>query len=77
MSKRAWMILIVIAGLSWSSVGCGSGRLETGYKPRLLGASDTQRRAFYASPYSKEAAMAEQDADRIGSTDYRPRRPTP
>lgn len=48
--------LVLMAGimLVGVSVGCAS-KLETGYEPRKLGATESQRRAFYASPYSPEA----------------------
>lgn len=55
--------------------GCGGGKLATGYQYRPLGASDTQRRAYYAPEYSREAAMAQQE--RPAATDPRPRRPNP
>jgi hypothetical protein len=40
-------------------VGCGPGVTETGYEPRRLGMSDTQRKALYAPRYSQEKAQAE------------------
>lgn len=39
--------------------GC-SETLETGYVPRKLGASSTERRGYYASPFTPEAAAAAQ-----------------
>jgi hypothetical protein len=54
------------------AVGCESSRLETGYQPRPLNSSDTERRAYYSSRYSREAIIAEQSRE----TDYRDRRPT-
>ena len=39
--------------------GCSSG-LETGYVPRPLGATATERRGYYASPFTPEAAAAAQ-----------------
>ena len=41
--------------------GCGGMKLETGYQYRPLNASGTQRRAYYASPFSPEKAAAEQE----------------
>jgi hypothetical protein len=38
--------------------GCGP-KLETGYEPRALNATSTERRGYYAAPYSKEAREAE------------------
>ena len=40
-----------------TAAGC-SDRLETGYKPRPLGASGTERRGYYADPFSPEAREA-------------------
>lgn len=39
--------------------GCSSS-LETGYVPRPLGATATERRGYYASPFTPEAAAAAQ-----------------
>ena len=41
--------------------GCNS-TLETGYVPRPLGSSSTERRGYYASPFTPEAAAAAQAA---------------
>jgi hypothetical protein len=38
--------------------GCSS-RLETGYAPRKLGATEVERRAFYAQPFTREAREGE------------------
>lgn len=51
--------------------GCGSARLETGYTPRPLNASDSQRRAYYSGKYTKEAVQADQERE----TEFRARRP--
>jgi hypothetical protein len=40
-------------------VGC-SDRLETGYRPQRLGDSDTQRRAYYAAPFSPESQVPDE-----------------
>jgi hypothetical protein len=48
------MLAIVVGG----AVGCNE-RLETGYTPRKLGATDVQRRAYYAAPFSPDAAGAD------------------
>ena len=58
-----------------AGAGCGGSALETGYKPRILSASEAQRRAYYASPFSKEAALAEKDRASNSTPDYRTRRP--
>ena len=44
--------------------GCGSSTLETGYKPRPLNASDTERRAYYSSKYTKESVRLTRSARR-------------
>jgi len=49
--------LIVILSLAVLA-GCDSGALETGYRPRKLTDSATERQAYYASPYSPEASQA-------------------
>ena len=51
--------------------GCGSSKLETGYQPRPLNASDTERRAYYSGRYTKEAVRADQERE----ADFRARRP--
>lgn len=48
--------VVVVLSLS----GCSTPALETGYEPRPLGASGTQRRGYYAGPFSREARQAEQ-----------------
>ena len=57
MGRWLWLVaLVTFAG------GCG-GTLEDGYKPSPLGASDAQRRAYYASPFTPEAKAATEDRD--------------
>ena len=63
--------VLLLALALWVS-GCSS-RLETGYQPRPLGASDAERRGFYSPKYTRAAAMAEQERDR--DADLRSRRP--
>ena len=48
------------AALALAAGGCQS-TLEDGYKPHALNASSAQRRAYYASPFTPEAAAAEQE----------------
>ena len=64
--------LALLPAVLWLATACESSRLETGYEPRPLRSSDTERRAYYSSRYSREAIIAEQTRD----TDYRDRRPT-
>ena len=52
--------------------GC-SNKLETGYEPRAIGSNETERRGYYAAPFSKEAREARQKAE----YDTDARRPTP
>jgi hypothetical protein len=57
---RRWLIF---SGLLWAfamAMGC-ENRLETGYKPNALNATDSRRRAYYAAPYSREAQAAAAD----------------
>ena len=56
----------------FASSGC-SNKLETGYEPRTIGSNETERRGYYAAPFSKEAREARQKADH----DSDARRPTP
>ena len=63
--------LLVAGPLISVSVGCGSRALETGYVPRPLNASDTERRAYYSGKYTKEAVRAEQERE----AEFRARRP--
>jgi hypothetical protein len=51
-----WLMVI---SLALASAGCSSA-LEDGYKPRLLGASDEQRRGYYATPFTPQAEAASQ-----------------
>ena len=51
--------------------GC-STKLETGYVPRKLGASDNVRRGYYATPFTPEANAAAQDRE----SEFEARRPT-
>ncbi|MBC7783117.1 MAG: hypothetical protein H7144_04695 [Burkholderiales bacterium] len=53
--------------------GCSNKTLETGYTYTPLGDSSTQRRGYYADPFSPEARAAQQDR----TTDYEGRRPVP
>ena len=65
---RAALLVIPLAG-----IGCGTGKLETGYAYRPLGASDAERRAYYTPRYTRAAALAEQERER--EAEFRSRRP--
>ena len=70
-AARNRMGRVVLLGLLCLVAGCGSSRLETGYTPRPLNASDTERRAYYSGRYTKEAVRADQERE----TEFRARRP--
>jgi hypothetical protein len=53
-----WLVVSLIA----FGAGCSS-TLEDGYKPRKLGASDAERRSYYASPFTPEAKKAQQERE--------------
>ena len=60
--------------LTWAAggmMGC-SEKLETGYDPRRLGASNEVRRGFYAQPFTPEAQKAKQYEQDFGSPGGRP-----
>ena len=60
--------VIVMAALAFAvSAGCSS-KLETGYEPRKLGASDEARRGYYADPFSPEAKAARDYERQYGET---------
>lgn len=48
------------------SAGCAN-RLETGYEPNRLNSTPAQRRAFYAAPFSPEAAAAPDRDDELAN----------
>lgn len=63
--------LFMLVAAPLCAAGCGSSKLETGYTPRPLSASDTERRAYYSGKYTKAAVRAEQERE----ADMRARRP--
>ena len=68
---RRAALLLPAAAFALLAAGCGSWQLETGYTPRPLNASDTERRAYYSGKYTKEAVQAEQERE----ADFRARKP--
>ena len=56
---KTWMAFSAAVMLI-SLTGCKS-ELETGYVPRRLGSSDTERRGYYARPFSQEALEAQME----------------
>ena len=71
--RKTWLILSGLLLPALLGVGCSSTKLETGYQPRRLGASDIERKAFYSAKYTRAAALADQERDR--DTEFRARRP--
>lgn len=73
--NRSRNALPIVLLLTWAALaaGCSSTKLETGYQPRPLGASDLERKAFYSAKYTRAAAMAEQERGR--DAEFRARRP--
>ena len=65
MEKR-WLVLTCV----FAGFGC-SNQTETGYKPRVLGDSETMQRGYYASPFSPEAQQAENER----KVEFQERRP--
>jgi hypothetical protein len=52
-TAKTWLLLLALA-----MAGACDETLETGYKPRLLNATDADRRAYYAPEFSPEAHPA-------------------
>lgn len=50
----------VLPLLMGAAAGGCTNALETGYVPRTLGTTATERRGYYASPFTPEAAAAAQ-----------------
>lgn len=61
------------AGTLLLVAGCSS-KLETGYEPRTIGSNESERRGYYAAPFSKEAREA-RDRAALDSSDARRPRP--
>lgn len=68
-ARRAAIAIALLA-----CAGCGSSKLETGYAYTPLTSTPTQRRAYYAGPFSPEArdAAARGDAAAAPSRRARP-----
>jgi hypothetical protein len=64
MSMAGWKkIGWLVAGMAFCAAGVGGCgmQLETGYQFRPLNATEVQRRAFYASPFTDQKSAAEQE----------------
>lgn len=76
-SRRPSMMLAVLSSFALLPLsGCGSNKLETGYRYSPLGESAIQRRAYYAGPFSPEARaalMAPGNDTAVGPDARRPR----
>ena len=59
-SQNRRSLAVVALALSIGGITGCSTTLETGYVPRPLGSSSTERRGYYASPFTPEAAAAAQ-----------------
>jgi hypothetical protein len=66
------IILVALCSLVW--VPACSSKLETGYEPRTIGSNESERRGYYAPPFSKEAREA-RDRAQLDSADSRRPRP--
>jgi hypothetical protein len=73
LAKPMLMSLAGVMAVSGTfAVGGCSNTLETGYTPRPLGVSSTERRGYYASPFTPEAAAAQQSKiDPYGDSGFR------
>jgi hypothetical protein len=61
---------LVVAALALTGAAASGGctsKLETGYKPRLLGSSPETRRGYYAQPFTPEAKKAKQYEQDFGT----------
>ena len=74
MSRTVHRLALVAAVVICTGGGMGcSEKLETGYDPRRLGASNETRRGFYAQPFSPEARKAKDYEQDFGSPGGRPK----
>ena len=69
-------LMITLTGLlalgGFFFVGGCSNTLDSGYVPRPLGVSSSERRGYYASPFTPEAAAAQQSKiDPYGDSGFR------
>jgi hypothetical protein len=71
-NRSSSTIVIFLTLVTLPGAGC-SDKLETGYKPRPLTASPALRRAYYASPFSREAEAPELEREQ----EFEARRPKP
>jgi hypothetical protein len=65
---------LIIAGATVMLLTGCSSKLETGYEPRTIGSNESERRGYYAPPFSKEAREA-RDRAQLDAADARRPRP--
>jgi hypothetical protein len=62
-ARRIAAVASTLLLVSLGSGGCGQNKLETGYAYTPLGQStSTQRRAYFANPFSPEARAAQMES---------------
>jgi hypothetical protein len=67
---RRWKWALGAAMLLLGCAGC-SATLDDGYRPQALNASSSQRRAYYATPFTPESDNAAPDQPQ-GPSQHRP-----
>ena len=63
---------LAIAATVMVLAGCSS-KLETGYEPRTIGSNESERRGYYAAPFTKESREARDKASVDSTNAGRPR----
>ncbi len=70
---RVLSLALTAGALTLGVVGSGcSDKLETGYRPNKLGANAAERRAFYAAPFTPEAAAGPDRDEALDGRRFRP-----
>ena len=59
--KHSLPLLLIALGLA--ALGGCKAELETGYKPKKLGVSEEERRAYYAPAFSPESQAGLKEGD--------------
>ena len=67
---RSGLLALGAVAIALGCVSCSS-TLDDGYRPRPLNASSSQRRAFYATPFTPEAESGGPDQP-VGPSEHRP-----
>jgi hypothetical protein len=58
--RNSLALMLGAVAILLGCVGC-TATLDDGYRPRMLNASSSQRRAYYATPFTPEAEEAGPD----------------